>query len=335
VTLRYMTHPSALGLLALVTSSLLGAPARAQAPADKAGAVQLFDEGDRLMRLGELAQACPKFAASMKLDPQLGALLHLADCYAKNGQFASAWGSFREAEEMARLKGDERAAIAKEQAAKLEPRLSRVTLMVPSTHPSGLVVRVDGAVLTEGVWGTATPVDPGVHQVEARAPDYETWSSTFEASAEAGSARVEVPSLVRVAPVAPSRAAAPAPARTEDSSSPLRPLGWASVGVGAVGLGLGALFLVKKNDKLDQRNQVCPTRVDCKPTEEASIATLTNDARSADTLEKVAFVAGGVLVVSGIAALVLAPSAHAKNDAAWLAPVVTAHALGVTGGMTF
>jgi hypothetical protein len=323
-------------LLALAASGLFTGHARAQAAADKAGAVQLFDEGDRLMRLGKTAEACPKYAASMKLDPQLGALLHLADCYAKAGKLASAWGSFREAEEMARLKGDERAALAKEQAAKLEPRLSHLMLMVPSAHPSGLEVRVDGTPLTEGVWGTATPIDPGPHQIEARAPDFETWSSTFEASGDSSSIRVEVPALVRstTAPASPRPGdALPPPA--EGGSSSLRPLGWAGIGLGAVGLGLGAVFLVKKNDKLDERDQVCPSRLDCTSGEEASIATLTADARNADTLEKVAFITGGVLAVGGITALILAPSSRAKADTAWLSPVVTARILGVTGGMTF
>lgn len=328
--------PRASTLLALAASSLFTGPARAQAAADKAGAVQLFDEGDRLMRLGKVAEACPKYAASMKLDPQLGALLHLADCYAKSGKLASAWGSFREAEEMARLRGDERAALAKEQAAKLEPRLSHLMLMVSSTHPSGLEVRVDGTPLTEGAWGTATPIDPGPHQIEARAPDFETWASTFEASSDASSVRVEVPALVRKATTPASTQPGDAlPPPAESGSSPLRPLGWAGIGLGAVGLGLGAVFLVKKNDKLEERDQVCPSRLNCTSEEATSIATLTTDARNADTLEKVAFISGGVLAAGGITALILAPSSRAKADTAWLAPVLTARVLGVTGGMTF
>jgi len=334
--MKFAPRTPTLTLLALAASGLFTGQARAQAPADKAFAVQLFDEGDRLMRLGKIAEACPKYAASMKLDPQLGALLHLADCYAKAGKLASAWGSFREAEEMARLKGDERAALATEQAAKLEPRLNHLMLMVPSAHPSGLEVRVDGTPLTEGVWGTATPIDPGPHQIEARAPDFETWSSTFEASGDASSVRVEVPALVRSTTTqAPPRPVDALPPPVEDSSSPLRPLGWTSIGLGAVGLGLGAVFLVKKNDKLDERDQVCPSRLDCSRAEETSIATLTDDARHADTLAKVGFITGGVLAVGGIAALILAPSSRAKADTAWLTPVVTHQTLGVTGGMTF
>jgi hypothetical protein len=320
-------------LFALAASSSWTERAGAQAPADKAGAVQLFDEGDRLMRLGKTAEACPKYAASMKLDPQLGALLHLADCYASNGQLASAWGSYREAEEMARLKDDERATLAQEQAAKLEPRLSRMILTVPATPPSGLEVWVDGRPLTEGVWGTAIPIDPGSHRIEARAPDFVTWSSSFKVASQAGSVSVGVPELARSSPASqPGGALSP---EADGGSSPLRPLGWASVGVGAVGLGLGVVFLVKKNDKLERRDQVCPTRLDCRPEEEKSITTLTDDARNADTLEKVAFIAGGVLVAGGITALIFAPSNRAKGDTAWLSPVVTPRILGVTGGMTF
>ena len=126
----HMKHSVLLSSLACALSTLASAPAFAQDATSRATAVQLFDEGDRLMAAGKFAQACPKYAASNKLDPQLGALLHLADCYAKNGQVASAWTSFRDAAEIAQQRDDGRAAFATEQANLLEPRLSRLTLVV-------------------------------------------------------------------------------------------------------------------------------------------------------------------------------------------------------------
>ena len=75
----------------------------------RALAVQLFDQAEALVGKGRFAEACPKYAESFRLDPQLGALIYLAECYEKNGQLASAWGSYREAEEMAQKRHDERA----------------------------------------------------------------------------------------------------------------------------------------------------------------------------------------------------------------------------------
>ncbi len=154
----------------------------------RAQAVQLFDTAQALFEKGRYAEACPKFAESMKLDPQLGALLHLADCYAKNGQIASAWGSFREAEEMARMKNDERASFAKEQAAQLEPRLSRLTIQVSAAASvPDLTVRCDGAALGSALWGTPAPINTGNHSIEVSAPGYRTWKSIAAVAREGNS----------------------------------------------------------------------------------------------------------------------------------------------------
>ena len=314
---------------------LVPVSAAAQEPAAKASAVQLFDEADKLMLAGNVAAACPKYAASMKLDPQLGALLHLADCYAKNGQIASAWGSFREAEDMARMRGDERAQLAHEQATLLAPRLSRITITVtPEATLSGLEVRLDGAPITPGAWGTATPIDPGSHGIEARAPGYDAWSSSIDVTGEAQQVRVEVPLLTAKREQAASTApAAPIEVRV-DESSPIRTLGWVSTGVGVVALGLGGVFLVQRSNKLDERTKTCAVldAEHCSPQDEKTYNSLGREADTNGTLATAGFVAGGALVVGGLLAIVLAPKPKTRTTA-WLLPAVTSHSGGFVGGM--
>src|SRR5258708_40131941 len=106
-------------LLLSVIGSLLPLPAQGQSAGDKATAEALFGDGRRLMSQGNYREACPKFEASLKLDPGVGAMLNLADCYEKNGQTESAWAEFRESisagraavseerEVMARQRGDD------------------------------------------------------------------------------------------------------------------------------------------------------------------------------------------------------------------------------------
>src|SRR5436305_1863991 len=72
---------------------------------DVTGAQALFEEGRRLMAAGKYAEACPKLAASQKLDPGAGTLLNLASCYEKAGQNASSWATFKEAAAAARQSG--------------------------------------------------------------------------------------------------------------------------------------------------------------------------------------------------------------------------------------
>jgi len=210
-------------------------PVVARAEADAAAralAVQLFDEAQSLFVDGKFAEACPKYAESYRLDPQLGALIRLGDCYEKNKQLASAWGSFRDAEEMARKRGDARAEMAGERAKNLQPRLSYLTIQVPqAVVVPGLNVTRDGAPVPKVLWGARAAVDAGTYRIAANAPGYATWQNEIAVGDDAVTAQVVVPKLVRVlTPTEPSsRAANP---RT-DSGTPRR---IAAIAVGGLGL---------------------------------------------------------------------------------------------------
>ena len=97
--------------------------------ADKAAAQSLFDEGRKLMSAGKYAEACPKLAESQKLDPGVGTQFHLSDCYEKLGQTASAWAGFLEAASSTKSMGQgDREKVARDRAAALAPRLSKLTI---------------------------------------------------------------------------------------------------------------------------------------------------------------------------------------------------------------
>src|SRR5262249_4886181 len=110
--------------IALASSVLLAGPrARAQ-PGNAAAAGGPFDEAKRLMASGNYAEACPKFLESSRLDPGVGVLLYLGDCYEKAGQTASAWAAFREATSAAHAAGQPaREQTARDRAAALEGKL--------------------------------------------------------------------------------------------------------------------------------------------------------------------------------------------------------------------
>jgi hypothetical protein len=169
----------------LGTAMLLGAP-RASADDDAAGrraaAEALFDEGKRLAAEGRYSEACPKFAESQELDAGVGTLLNLADCLEKTGRTASAWAEFRHAAAAAHAKGQaEREQIARQRAASLETTLSRLIIEVsPETDREGLVIRRDGEPVGPALWGTAVPVDPGLHVIEAVAPGKQSLRKVIE-----------------------------------------------------------------------------------------------------------------------------------------------------------
>src|SRR5262249_13453831 len=85
----------------LVAVSAIATGARAQSE-DQAAARVLFDEGRRLLKAGQYADACPKLEAAKQLHISAGILLNLADCYEKLGRTASAWTQFGEAAAVAK-----------------------------------------------------------------------------------------------------------------------------------------------------------------------------------------------------------------------------------------
>src|SRR5512143_2686426 len=96
-------------------------------------AQSLFEEGRKLLAAGNLAEACAAFDSSQKLDPAITTLLNLADCRERNQQLATAWGTFADANRMARASSNAKlASVANNHAHKLEPRLSKLTISVPA-----------------------------------------------------------------------------------------------------------------------------------------------------------------------------------------------------------
>jgi formylglycine-generating enzyme required for sulfatase activity len=87
---------------------LLSTPALAQvSQADALAAESLFREAKDLVTGGKTAEACPKFAESQRLDPQIGTLLYLATCHSQEGKSATAWAEFLQAADQAARAHDE------------------------------------------------------------------------------------------------------------------------------------------------------------------------------------------------------------------------------------
>ena len=181
---------------------LLAGAARAQsiapsATTPNAAAEQLFAEGRALLDAGQYAAACPKLAESQRLDPTAGTLLNLANCYEKNGQTASAWGTFKEASRSAidRHRPDwER--IATKRATALEPKLSRLTVAVPlGARVAGLTITAGALAVEPPMFDTAIPLDPGRIFVTARAPLHKTWTGTIDLGTNADRRTIAIPLL--------------------------------------------------------------------------------------------------------------------------------------------
>jgi hypothetical protein len=125
-----------------------------------ADAEALFKAAKQLEKDGKLAEACPKYEASYKLDEQLGTLMNLANCYELLGKVATAWARWNAAYDWAKREGDDRVPYIEERQRKLDPRLPKLVIKVVNPVPD-LHVRRGDSDLDDASWGVPTPVDPG------------------------------------------------------------------------------------------------------------------------------------------------------------------------------
>jgi hypothetical protein len=240
---------------AIVTYSLLAAVTAAPVGAQPAGAQAevLFREGRELMVAGKIAEACAAFEQSQKLEPAVTTLINLAACREKLGQLATAWGLFLEAERQTRSAGDKATEqlhkVALDRAAKLEPRVPKLTISVPDKSKiDGLEILREKESIPVVMWNRALPVDGGTYTITARAPGANDWSTSVTLAAEADTKTVDIPDLrnlkreLESSPTAPSAIAQPAkqpqPEESAGRGGSFVPI---AVGAGAVVLLGGAL----------------------------------------------------------------------------------------------
>ena len=186
------------GAAAQAQGIALGAePVDAAAPLALAEA--LFQEGRQLLEQGDAQRACPKLAASLRLDRATGTLLALAMCHEVDGHLASAWAEYLEVVARAKNEGrHDREEAARQYAHALEARLSTLSIAVPAAvaRIPGLTVRRDGAAIQAPAWSIAVAVDPGDHLVSASAPGWRGFTTTVVVGAVADHQTVTIPLLV-------------------------------------------------------------------------------------------------------------------------------------------
>jgi hypothetical protein len=305
-----------------VATSFLGVAlasplARAEATArDRAAAEAIFRQATALMDEERFAEACEKFSASEQLDPGLGTLLHLADCYDRAGRTASAWALFREVQDRSsRADQPDRERIAKERADSLESKLSKLELRVSTEQlVPGLQVRVAGSVIPAASLNTLLPVDPGATQIEISAPDKQ--AARVEVKVEPGPSQqvVELPTLVdaprpKARPVTPgNRVAPPAPSSAQTT------VGYIVAGAGLVALGIGGYIGYRAH------NQNTESKAQCRDSDPNACTRKGFDqrqeAQSSAKLATIVTAGGAALSVAGLTLVLTAPSPK-RQLASW------------------
>lgn len=161
-------------------------------------AEELFQKGNSLMHRGRIAEACDAFAASNRLESGAGVLLNLGICREANGQLASAWAAYKEAQR--RAKSPKKREDADSRIAAIEPRLSYLTVAVSDDSDiEGLSITRDDAPLDRKQRNRALPIDGGDHVIACSAPDREPWQVVAHVPREGGHVTADVPRLKQLA----------------------------------------------------------------------------------------------------------------------------------------
>ncbi|XYI03876.1 hypothetical protein ACMHYB_30600 [Sorangium sp. So ce1128] len=229
-----------------LTATIAGG--RAARAEDKAGAVALFREAGALIDAGQPSRACPKYEESLRLYDSVNTRYFLADCYERVGKMASAWAHFLEVAARVHATGDRaKEAKARERAAAVRSKVSRLTVVVEAASTPGLEVKRDGTPVGPGQWGVPMPVDPGTHVVAASAPGKRTWTARVEVGPGGATSTLVVRALEDDA----------GSGEAGSAGDGRRTLALVTGGAGVVTVGVGTALAFAAKSRFDESSAFC------------------------------------------------------------------------------
>jgi hypothetical protein len=293
-------------------------------PGAASRADSLFAEGKALLEQGKYTDACPKLAESQRLDPATGTLLALGLCHESEGKTATAWRELQKVAEASERGGrSDRAKLARQHIAAIEPTLSKLVITVPDAvaKVAGLEVERDGEVVAPEEWNRPVAVDPGEHVVGAIATGKKRWMMRvalgpkgdtrvvlLPALADAGPAAAPLPAPAPPASDAPVPPVAASPAPEEQPAAPpgqgRRTVGYVVGAAGLVAVGVGTYFGVSALGSSSSAKAACPTAPNC--TNPAAVSQ-NNDAKSAAWIADIGIGLGVVGIAVGAYLVLSAP----------------------------
>ena len=152
---------------------------------ERAGARELFKEGDQLQRAGHFAEALDKFERAQQVFAAPTNLLRIAECDAALGRLVESAEAYREVLRAPLPAGAPpafQAAVdqAKAELSQVEPRVPRLVVQVQPSGVQGPQMQIDGQNVPGALLGEPMPLDAGVHKIAVLAPGYATTEQQVE-----------------------------------------------------------------------------------------------------------------------------------------------------------
>jgi hypothetical protein len=303
--------PFCLGALAFVPTI---AEAQTASPEDVAAARGLGTEGTRLADAGDCKNAIPKLEAAEKLFHAPTTLGRLGECQVATGKLVAGTENLNRVVRESLAPNAPAAFVAAKKRAEgvlaaAKPRIGTLRIHVDGPTADKITLTVDGLAVSTALLDADRPTDPGVHEVSATAPGYKPGQVSVnvgEAGQSAASLKLvadpdAVANSTTPATVGPTTPLGPTPAEKPASSGNGMRIGsYVALGVGGVGVALGAIFgsmALGTKSKLDKdcQNKICPT------SSQSDVDALSTQS----TVSTIGFIVGAVGVGAGVTLLVL------------------------------
>ncbi|HEX6276470.1 MAG TPA: hypothetical protein VFZ53_25690 [Polyangiaceae bacterium] len=325
-------HRSLLSLLLVASHTFASLPAFAQSDEQRAAARDLATEGADAFDAGRYQDAIDRFTRAESLVHAVPHLLFLARSHAKLKQYVKAREAYLKIlNEVLPPNASQAARNAKTEASSeisaVESKIARLTIQIEGKESAKeLVVTVNGAPVPPVLVGAPQPVDPGELTVAAAASGLRAEPQSVTLGE--GERKEVLLKLVADAS-APAVVAAPAPvASTTPSDSEPRDEGasgganglrigsYVAFGVGAVGLGVGTVFLLQSSSKRSEADDLCTLPGGaCDKENEDKVNALDADADSAGAIGVAGLIVGGIGVATGVTLFVLSSGSSSSAGA--------------------
>ncbi len=327
-----MSKARMLSIVALAVSAFsLTARAHAESDADLERAKALFEDARKLMAEGKYDPACSLLEQSLAKARGIGTRYNLADCEEHREHFVRAQELFLEVAQLAREAGQsDRERVARERAANIEAKLSRLKLELDEPVAE---LELDDRKLAEGAARESVAVTPGKHRVTARAPGKKPWAKQIDVPTPGLFVIVSVPALTNLGPeephsasedaaqaqpapakparvALPSDAPQPSPNRARDARRAALVVAGVGLGASVAGVAFGLQYLSNNHDA----KGVCPTSYGCSADEISQHAKFIDDARTARTWSYVGFGVGAAALTG--AAILYTTAGHTGDVSA-------------------
>lgn len=295
----------AVGLVSMAGPALADAPA-SEPDGDKALARQWadkaqarFDAGDYqgahdAMEEAQKHMRPPTFSVFLaRTDARLGRLLEAKALFTSVADLPvqpeepPTWGAARKS--------------AKEELTTLLPRIPQLYVTVSGAEAASSQVKLDGAPIHASRFETFFPVDPGKHTLSAEANGKTVHE---ELDVLEGTRHYVTITLTAEAPVLTTKQGEPG-VTPSSTGSPLAKGGYVVLGVGGVGLVVGAVAGGLAIAGRDEARKSCGTDFDAQQRCASDAAGPLRDARTMAQVSTGAFVVGGVAAAAGVTLLLL------------------------------